>query len=162
MSHTIKFLFKAIFKFVLYVGSSFFLMLVVSSLLSGKFPPPFKEYYQQTKNFGKDFSSNTKKEGALPDLSSSLKAISESRKQQAALLQDLNQEQASAAEKSIQSSGEANNIAAIAAKRIKELEYEVAFYKAKLARSEWERNQLLKSRSPSAAATPSNTTTSKR
>ncbi len=278
MIKAITFLFKAVFKFVLYVGSSFFLMLTVGSLLSGRFPPPFMEYYRQIKTMGKSInpgsfnreiipadssslsalseyrkkqedilkslnekefnvdsdSSNTiaeyrKKQGELlnflkektahlhpesqkataefskkqeellnslnewafnvdPD---SLKAMAEYRKKQDELLNSLDEKTANAdpqaratmaeyrrkqedllksiGEKMFQKSGRGapdgsttSEIPAMAAKRIKELEYEVAYYKAKLARSEWERKQLIQSRSPATAVSNQNAANSKR
>lgn len=139
---TIKFFSKVVSKFALYVGTSFLLMLTMSSLLSGKFPPPLIEYFHQIQNIGKDFKTKSNESSTRPDFGSSLDAISEHRKQQSTLPQNINDD-FELEETGLEKESRSTNHSVLAERRIKELENEVTYYKAKLAQSEWERIQLL-------------------
>lgn len=61
-------MFLNIFKFV---GGSALMLVVSMSLVSGKFPPPMKEYYTNLRHMQNG-----------PDLSQSMKAIADARNQQ--------------------------------------------------------------------------------
>lgn len=115
-----------------FLAASVAMMALSMSLVSGKFPPPLKEYYTGLKAMQNS-----------PDITQSMKEIAEARSQQKMLLEQIDHEtrgqvgnQANAGgQEAIVNKGDLE-------KKVKALEYEVAYYKAKLARSEWEKHQL--------------------
>jgi hypothetical protein len=122
---------KSLLKMLKFLSVSVAMMLLSMSLISGKFPPPVKEYYTILKGI----QSGT-------DMGKSINAIVEARNQQNKLLENLNEE--SAAIKKVINNGDTgaglNKVEL--EKKIKALEYEVAYYKSKFARSEWEKQQI--------------------
>ena len=132
---------KFLFKMILFLVLPVFTSLLLISLATGKFPPPLKELYTLTKVL-KVQSSDA---GLTPEL---LAKLAERQKLQNQWI-DFEKSQASIVGNESPRHSEVQQQqlpqeSQDLEKRIKALEYEVVYYKAKLARSEWEKAQLKK------------------
>jgi len=112
-------------------------MCSVVSLATGKFPPPIKEVYQ-----------NIRGAQASLNIANSTAQFARAKEDQQKVLDALDQaSDVSADQRSV--ARDFNRVSP--QEKIKELEYEVALLKAKLARAQWEVRQLQSQQQPSSA-----------
>lgn len=128
-----KALAKGFLSFLKFAGGSVILMIITVSLISGKFPPPLKDYYYSMRQM----------QAGEADFGSSMKIIADARKQQEALLNQIESENTGKSGSSDPRGSRGYGLSIVELdKKVKALEYEVSYYKAKFARSEWEKKQL--------------------